>query len=184
MTIDYSEDGKVYFTMFDYIMNMLVDLPADMDGEAATPATAHLFQVNEKDPEKLNEDLAQLYHHNVPKLLFLSRRARPDIQTSVAFLCTRVKAPDTDDDKKLARCMKYLRQSAALPLILEAEVSNIIKCYSPDIRYIKGENNIVANALSRLELSDEPMEEASSQMNFVQNCMLMAQKPCKQTTML
>jgi hypothetical protein len=32
--------------------------------------------------------------------------------------------------------------------------------YSPDIRYIKGENNIVADALSRLELSDEPMEEA------------------------
>jgi hypothetical protein len=45
----------------------------------------------------------------------------------VAFLCTRVKAPDTDDYKKLARCMKYLQQSAALPLILEAEVSNIIK---------------------------------------------------------
>jgi hypothetical protein len=127
MTIDYSEDGKVHFTMFDYIMNMLVDLPADMDGEAATPASAHLFQVNEKDPEKLDEDLAQLYHHNVAKLLFLSRRARPDIQTLVAFLCTRVKAPDTDDYKKLARCMRYLRQSAALPLILEAEVSNIIK---------------------------------------------------------
>jgi hypothetical protein len=69
--------------MFDYIMNMLIDLPADMDGEAATPAAAHLFQVNEKDPpEKLNEDLAQLYHHNVAELLFLSsRRARPDIQT-------------------------------------------------------------------------------------------------------
>jgi hypothetical protein len=32
--------------------------------------------------------------------------------------------------------------------------------YSPDIRYIKGESNIVADALSRLELTDEPMEEA------------------------
>jgi hypothetical protein len=32
--------------------------------------------------------------------------------------------------------------------------------YSPDIRYIKGESNIVADALSRLELSNEPMEEA------------------------
>jgi hypothetical protein len=114
MTIDYSDEGKVKFTMFDYLQNMFDELPADMDGEAATPAAAHLFQVNEIDPEKLSEDRAQLFHHNVAKLLFLSRRARPDIQTAVAFLCTRVKSPDTDDYKKLARCMKYLRQSAFL----------------------------------------------------------------------
>jgi hypothetical protein len=65
----------------------------------------------------------------VAKLLFLSRRARPDIQTAVAFLCTRVKSvpPDTDDYKKLARCMRYLRQSAFLPLILEGGMTNIIK---------------------------------------------------------
>jgi hypothetical protein len=128
MTIDYRKDGRVKFTMFDYIKNMLADLPADMDGEAATPAPVHLFQVNEKDMKKVSEDKAQLYHHNVAKLLFLSRRAtRPDIQTSVAFLCMRVKEPDTDDYKKLAPCMKYLRQSAVLSLILETEVSNIIK---------------------------------------------------------
>jgi hypothetical protein len=127
MTIDYNDGGRVKFTMFDYIKNMLDDLPADMDGEAATPAAPHLFQVNEENPEKLSEDRAQLYHHNVVKLLFLSRRARPDIQTAVAFLCTRVKAPGTDDYKKLARCMKYLRQSAFLPLILEGGMTNIVK---------------------------------------------------------
>ena len=35
-----------------------------------------------------------------------------------------------------------------------------IEEYSPDLCYIKGENNIVANALSRLELSNEPMDDA------------------------
>jgi hypothetical protein len=76
-----------------------------MGGVAAAPAANHLFDVNE-DGEKLDEETAQLFHHFVAKLLFLCKRARPDIQTSVAFLCTRVKAPDCDDYKKLGRTMK------------------------------------------------------------------------------
>jgi RNase H-like domain found in reverse transcriptase len=32
--------------------------------------------------------------------------------------------------------------------------------YSPDIRYIQGEKNIVADAMSRLEIIDTPMDEA------------------------
>ena len=35
-----------------------------------------------------------------------------------------------------------------------------IEEYSPDLRYIKGENNVVADALSRLEIAAEPLEEA------------------------
>jgi hypothetical protein len=34
-----------------------------------------------------------------------------------------------------------------------------IEEYSPQLRYIKGENNVVADALSRLELTSEPMED-------------------------
>ena len=34
-----------------------------------------------------------------------------------------------------------------------------IEEYSPDLRYIKGEDNVVADALSRLEITSEPMEE-------------------------
>jgi hypothetical protein len=129
MTIDFWEDGKVKITMFDYIRNMLAELPADMDGGTATPAPSHLFQVNDKDPDLLDEDTATFFHHNVAKLLFLSKRTRPNIQTCVAFMCTRVRAPDSDDYKKLTRCMRYLRQSIALPLVLEADDANIIKWF-------------------------------------------------------
>ena len=30
----------------------------------------------------------------------------------------------------------------------------ILKEFGPELKYIKGENNVVANALSRLEMSD------------------------------
>jgi hypothetical protein len=115
ITIDFSEDGKVKIIMEDYIKDMLEELPADMAGKAATPAADHLFTVNDK-PVLLNKeksDMSCFIHHHTAKLLFLSKRARPDIQTTVAFLTTRVRAPDEDDYKKLGRCMKkYLRGSA------------------------------------------------------------------------
>jgi hypothetical protein len=101
MTIDFSVDGKVDFTMIDSIRNMLHEIPADMGGEATTPAANHMFVVNE-DGEKLDEETAQLFHHFMAKLLFLCKRARPDTQMAVAFLCTRVKAPDRNAYKQKA----------------------------------------------------------------------------------
>jgi hypothetical protein len=120
MTLDYSIDGKIMILMIDYIQAMLDELPTDMDGEAATPAASHLFEVNDK-AIPLDKETAELFHHLTAKLLFLCKRARPDIQTAVAFLTTRVRSPDEDDYKKLTRCMRYLRATINLPLTLEAD---------------------------------------------------------------
>jgi hypothetical protein len=97
MTLDYNVSGKVQIKMIDYIENMLAELPTDMDSESVTPSPNHLFEVNSESPEMLNKGQSDMFHHNVAKLLFLCKRAQPDIQTAVAFLCTRVKGPDTDD---------------------------------------------------------------------------------------
>jgi hypothetical protein len=104
MTLDYREDGKVKILTIDYIQKMLAKLPDDMNGEATTPAANHLFEVDES-ADKLDEETAQLFHHNVAKLLFLCKRARPDVQAAVAFLTTRVQQPVVDDYKKLGRTM-------------------------------------------------------------------------------
>jgi hypothetical protein len=128
MTLDYSTPGKVMIRMTDYIKKMLAELPSgEMEGEAATPAASHLFEVNSKDPQLLSPDKAELFHHNVARLLFLCKRARPDIQTGVSFLCTRVKSPDIDDWKKLGRVMRYLRSTVDMPLTLEADNLQVIK---------------------------------------------------------
>ena len=127
MTIDYSTDGKVRFSMIDYIQGMLDELPDDKGGENVTPASNYLFEVDDKC-QKLNAETADLFHHNTAKLLFLCKRTRPDVQPAVAFLCTRVKGPDTDDYKKLSRVMKYLRSTVNMPLTLEADGSNVSRC--------------------------------------------------------
>jgi hypothetical protein len=108
MTLDYSEKGKVKIKMMDYVDKMLADLPAEMDGEAPSPAANDLLTVND-DQTKVDEKKAQLFHTYVAKTLFLCKRARPDLQTAVAFLSTRMKSCDEDDYKKLIRMLQFLR---------------------------------------------------------------------------
>ena len=84
------------------------------------PACDHLFKVRE-DGKKLNEELADAFHHTVYQLLFTANRARRDI---VSFLTTRVKAPDEDNWGKLVRVLKYINGTQYMKLILRADEMN------------------------------------------------------------
>ena len=105
---------------------MIDDIPEDMKVESATAATHHLFDISE-DATKLSQAGADLFNHFVAQLLYLPKRARPDIQIAVSLLCTRVRVPNTDDYKKLARAMKYIQGTIELPLILSIDKSGNIK---------------------------------------------------------
>jgi hypothetical protein len=100
MTLDYTKKGKVKIKMIDYVEKMLADLSEEMDGEAPTPAANHLFTVDEDSPT-VDEKKGQFFHTYVAKTLFLCKRARPDLQTAVSFMCKRVKDCNEDDYKKL-----------------------------------------------------------------------------------
>jgi hypothetical protein len=84
------------------------------------------FKIN-KDCEKLQPDKAVDFHNLVAKTLYATKCARPDTCMSIAFLMTRVQAPDKDDWHKLLHLMKYLRGTCTLPLILSANGSGILK---------------------------------------------------------
>ena len=84
MTLDYSIDGNVQVKMFDFIDRILDLLLESMGGESATP-----IPVNPCAPP-LSTSESESSHHYVAKLLFLCKQARPDIQTAVTFLSTRV----------------------------------------------------------------------------------------------
>ena len=128
MTLDFSNIGTVQITMVDYIKGILADMPDDMlQGHAATPATQNLFVINTGDSLRLDKDKAEFFHRTVARLIFLSNRARPDIQTTVSFLCTRVQKPDHDDYKKLTRLMRYLQDTVEIPLTLEADNTPVIQ---------------------------------------------------------
>ncbi len=99
------------------------EFPEEITGTCAMPASDHLFKVRE-DGRKLNEELADAFHHTVYQLLFAANRARHDIQAAVSFLTTQVKAPDEDDWGKLVRVLKYINGTRYMKLILSADEMN------------------------------------------------------------
>ena len=122
MDMDYSTPGVLQVLIVKYIQDILDDFPELITKSAPTPHTDNLFKV--RDPEEaefLDESLARMFHHAVAQLLFLSCRARRDIQTAVAFLTTRVKRPGTDDWGKVKRVLQYLKGTKHLPLNLTVD---------------------------------------------------------------
>ena len=122
MILDFTMDGHVIINMTEYIKTIIADFPEEIKTTKTTPAADHLFQVrNEEEACLLPEEQATAFHHAVAQLLFLSARARRDIQPVTAFLTTRVKNPDEDDWGKLKRLLQYLKGTLHMPLILSAD---------------------------------------------------------------
>jgi hypothetical protein len=117
ITIDCSEKGKVKSAMYDYLEDVLSDMPDDMRGTSPTPASDNLFDVDEEST-LLTEKEADFFHRTTARLLFAAKRARPDLQVAVAYLCTRAKYPNQSDYRKLTRVIKYLRLTVSIPLVL------------------------------------------------------------------
>ena len=76
------------------------------NGKVTTPAGNDLFKADSS--KLLTDEERELFHRTVVKALFLCKRARPDIQTAVAVLCSRVRAPGRQEWTKLVRMMKFL----------------------------------------------------------------------------
>jgi hypothetical protein len=129
MTFDYSKKGKVIVDMSEYISNMIDEFPMEfkVNDISPTPATEDLFAEG-KGP-KLAKEQAEIFHTFVAKGLFACKRARPDIHTAIALLCTRVKSPNHDDWVKLVRLMKYLNGTREDKLILSTDNLHVIKWY-------------------------------------------------------
>ena len=97
--------------MFDYLEDAIVEAAEDLKNSCSYyPGNDQLFKVDYDSPSLPLKD-AELFHHHFARLLFTSKRVRPDIQVCVAFLCTRVKSPMEQDHKKLGTVINYLKET-------------------------------------------------------------------------
>ena len=121
MNLDFSTSGEVKIDMKPYITKVISSFPEKITGVQTTPASDHLFHVRPAhEARPLPEEQARAFHHTTAQLLFFSR-VRRDIQTTVAFLATRVKRPDEDDWGKLEHVLRYLLSTQRLDLTLFAD---------------------------------------------------------------
>ena len=125
MTFDFTTPGEVRITMDNIINNILSD--CGIDTERATPATSALFDV--RDVPKLSISDSAYYRTFVAKMLYLSKRVKPECLTAVAFLSTRVEVCDIDDLAKLHRLLGYLRASRYRGIVLRVGEHMTIRSY-------------------------------------------------------
>jgi hypothetical protein len=109
MDMEFMSEGTLEVSMITYLKNMISSFPELIVGKAVTPGADYLFSIrDEQDAKLLDKERVLAFHHTVAQLLFMSTRARQDMQMTVAFLMMRVKSPDKDDWGKLKRVLKYL----------------------------------------------------------------------------
>ena len=111
MTLDFSHDNQCKVTMIDYVDEIVAAYNKVLskldDGVSAikkksnpartSTAPDDQFVVN-KDAAKLSKEGSTAFHNLVAKTLYVSKHARPDVSTAIAFLTTRVGAPAIDID--------------------------------------------------------------------------------------
>jgi len=87
----------------------------DVKGITATPTSTNLFVLRGSEP--LSKELIMKFFSRT-KLLYLAKRVRPGILTSIAFLTTRTRTPTPDDNDKLEQRLRYLNGTKEFGMML------------------------------------------------------------------
>jgi hypothetical protein len=99
------EKGTATIDMSSYATTLVKDMDVKT---GLLPRTKVSSNVDSKSP-RLEETARKWFHLVNAKLLYLAKRARPDILTMVCLLCTRVQKATDEDKKKLYRVLGYLK---------------------------------------------------------------------------
>ena len=97
--------------MKDQITNLIKKIEEDsreiIGSSVTTPETHNLFKVDISSVG-LDKQKSEFFHSTTASLLYIMKRARPDIETGVSFLMRRVSKTDNDDWIKLKRVLSFL----------------------------------------------------------------------------
>ena len=111
------EDQKFEVEINDQLLEEIEMFGEDIMGTVKSPAQNNPFQVNE-DVTKLVGKQRKIFHSVTQKLIFITKRNRPGLETAAAFLTTRVSKRDVDDWKKLGRVLTWVLNTIDKKLVI------------------------------------------------------------------
>ena len=126
MTFDFTTDGEARVTMEHCVKDILHG--CGVLRPRSTPAAPDLFEIR-KDAEKASSEDAKYFHTYVCKMLYLSKRVRPECLGAVSFLSTRVQDCDSDDLRKLERLLGYLVGTPERGIVLRVGEQMSVRAY-------------------------------------------------------
>jgi hypothetical protein len=120
------DEQKTIVDMKNYVEKIVDE--AGSVAKRGTPGTRTTFSVDESS-EKLSEKERELFHSMTAKILYLAKRARPDVLMIVSYLCTRETKAAQEDKLKLQRLIGYLKQTNTRTLVLRPNNSLRLQVY-------------------------------------------------------
>ena len=93
--LNHSIEGQVFIDMKDCVKNVIEEFKNKIIFEIENPANDELFEVCES--KLLFKEKKKEFHIMAAKALFLTERARSDIECAVAFSSTRAFKPNEED---------------------------------------------------------------------------------------
>jgi hypothetical protein len=122
MVLDFTYVRQVSVTMSGYTDDVLKS--SGIAGTARTHGTDGLFEVRDT-ALPVPEEVRVWFHKHAAMILYLAKRARPELLTAVSYLATRVTKFDGDDVDKLIRLIRYIRGTRELGMLLRPGASGI-----------------------------------------------------------
>jgi len=157
--------------MPSYITESIEAFGEDVSTPVTTASASHLYKVNPNDI-RLPGKKRQLFHSIAAKLLFLSKRGRPDMQPTVAFLTTRATKAYEDDEedwKKMGRLLQYLNATIDLSLTISADSMTVLKTWvdsayavHPDMKSQTGGTIMMGKGVTVRKIIQTEIEHKSS----------------------
>ena len=102
------KDKNVTIDMRDQLQEAFDMFGEELDETVVSPARKNLFTTYDGLCEELDEERSEIFHSVTTKLLFIMKRRRPDVETAVSYLMTRVSKSNEKDWGKLKRCLCFL----------------------------------------------------------------------------
>ena len=102
---------EVSISMEDQVQEAIDMMPDKLRSNIHTPAYRDLFETYDEDSKALNKEKSEIFHSITAKLLYITKRSRPDIETAVSYLTTRVSKSNERDWFKLMRVLSFLKHT-------------------------------------------------------------------------
>jgi hypothetical protein len=117
MTIDFRSKPKAAVVTMKQMTDDIIVTSMLKQYKTHSPAADALFDVEES---ALIKDAEYAFFRTfVAKLLYLAKRARPDILLTVSFLATRAQTPTSHDLHKLHRVISYVQNTSDRGIVIE-----------------------------------------------------------------
>lgn len=130
MVLNFTKRGECTITMPGFTDDILKSCNTVPLKSAFTPAPIDLFTTYDERCDALNAEDAKWFHSIVMKIMYLAKRARPDLLVAISYLSSRVQRPNVQDKRKLWRIINYLRGTKQLGIKYDNKVDDHLDVYA------------------------------------------------------